>query len=267
MSDDSTPLKHCHVCGRDLPATTDYFYRHKNNKDGFSAPCVECQLGHPRKKKRTDGLRTCRMCKHDFPETEEFFSFTKRDGFTYVCRKCHSIRSHEWYEKNKERRNQKAKDWQDANRDKVRMYKRKAYAANPQKERERNQRYRRENAEQVSIRRRAFYVRDRERDSEANKRWRKNNPERARSYVANRRARKLSAPGRFTKQDIKQLFKSQKGRCWYCQKSIENGYHIDHRIPLSRGGSNDPSNLVLACPSCNLRKGDRLPHEWGDRLL
>jgi 5-methylcytosine-specific restriction endonuclease McrA len=40
-------------------------------------------------------------------------------------------------------------------------------------------------------------------------------------------------------------------------------------VPVSRGGSNDISNIVLACPSCNLQKGTRLPHEWpeGGRLL
>ncbi len=43
----------------------------------------------------------------------------------------------------------------------------------------------------------------------------------------------------------------------------------EHVIPRSRGGSNDPSNLVLACQGCNVRKGARLLselpvdwHEW-----
>ena len=33
---------------------------------------------------------------------------------------------------------------------------------------------------------------------------------------------------------------------------------VDHVTPSSLGGSNDPSNLVVACSPCNNRKGDRL---------
>jgi hypothetical protein len=30
---------------------------------------------------------------------------------------------------------------------------------------------------------------------------------------------------------------------------------IDHVVPVALGGSNDPSNLTVACPDCNGRKG------------
>lgn len=44
---------------------------------------------------------------------------------------------------------------------------------------------------------------------------------------------------------------------------------VDHVVPLVKGGSNGPDNLVIACSTCNLRKNDKLPHEWpeGGRLL
>ena len=32
-------------------------------------------------------------------------------------------------------------------------------------------------------------------------------------------------------------------------------YEIEHRTPRARGGTDDPDNLVLACPSCNAEKG------------
>jgi 5-methylcytosine-specific restriction endonuclease McrA len=35
-----------------------------------------------------------------------------------------------------------------------------------------------------------------------------------------------------------------------------NAVTIDHRIPKSKGGSNDKSNLVLACYGCNSEKSD-----------
>lgn len=38
----------------------------------------------------------------------------------------------------------------------------------------------------------------------------------------------------------------------------------DHKIPVSRGGTNDLDNLVLSCISCNSSKGGREPDEWFD---
>jgi 5-methylcytosine-specific restriction endonuclease McrA len=32
-------------------------------------------------------------------------------------------------------------------------------------------------------------------------------------------------------------------------------FHFDHRIPFSKGGLSDETNIVLACARCNLRKG------------
>jgi len=37
---------------------------------------------------------------------------------------------------------------------------------------------------------------------------------------------------------------------------------LDHVIPLSRGGSHQPGNLVAACHACNQRKGSLLPTEF-----
>lgn len=38
-------------------------------------------------------------------------------------------------------------------------------------------------------------------------------------------------------------------------------FTVDHILPVSRGGKNTWSNTVCACPNCNQRKGNRMPHE------
>lgn len=58
--------------------------------------------------------------------------------------------------------------------------------------------------------------------------------------------------------------------CFYCGLEIVskpiNAYplqkHIDHFYPKSKGGSNDPRNLVPSCMSCNLEKRAMTPGEW-----
>lgn len=50
------------------------------------------------------------------------------------------------------------------------------------------------------------------------------------------------------------------GRCEYCrapQRICGYRFHIEHIVPRSRGGTDDPSNLALACGPCNLAKGSR----------
>lgn len=55
-------------------------------------------------------------------------------------------------------------------------------------------------------------------------------------------------------------------RCARCLRTDD--LHIDHVVPLSRGGSNDINNLRFLCRACNLHKGSRLDSEipgWVDR--
>ena len=51
-------------------------------------------------------------------------------------------------------------------------------------------------------------------------------------------------------------------RCEYCQTHQEDSplaaLHIEHIRPLKHGGSDDDSNLGLACIDCNLHKGSNL---------
>lgn len=93
-------------------------------------------------------------------------------------------------------------------------------------------------------------------------RYAKNHPEIASNRVRNYRARKHAAGGTHTAQDIKQLFALQRGKCACCKVGINDGYHVDHVIPLSLGGSNDRLNLQLLCPTCNLRKSAKHPIDF-----
>jgi len=50
-------------------------------------------------------------------------------------------------------------------------------------------------------------------------------------------------------------------RCQYClmHESLQGAtFHIEHVIPLSKGGRSDLENLALACPGCNLHKAGRI---------
>src|SRR5882724_5177906 len=51
--------------------------------------------------------------------------------------------------------------------------------------------------------------------------------------------------------------------CHYCARALPLGrLTIDHRIPIIRGGTDDHSNLVLACLTCNAQKGPMTDQEF-----
>lgn len=56
--------------------------------------------------------------------------------------------------------------------------------------------------------------------------------------------------------------------CFYCQKSVEKGAHVDHFIPWSYIQNDHLWNFVLACPSCNSKKSNKLASEmYIDKLI
>lgn len=50
--------------------------------------------------------------------------------------------------------------------------------------------------------------------------------------------------------------------CWYCGRENDGTFIIEHQVPRRRGGTDDASNLVVACRSCNSLKSYRTVDEW-----
>lgn len=56
-----------------------------------------------------------------------------------------------------------------------------------------------------------------------------------------------------------EIFAKADGKCHHCGVSIDpDNFHVDHLIPVARGGLTHESNLVASCPQCNFKKGARL---------
>jgi len=69
--------------------------------------------------------------------------------------------------------------------------------------------------------------------------------------------------------DIRGMHETQHGRCYYCGATLfpygiwpksatfegARRYQVEHAQPVSRGGTDAPDNLRLACEECNRHKG------------
>jgi 5-methylcytosine-specific restriction endonuclease McrA len=149
-----------------------------------------------------------------------------------------------WKEENRERIKQQNAAYYRANKERHRGWIAAAHKADPTKRRD----YAAE-----------YYKRKKEDFAKRAALWRECNPEAARALNIKRRAREGGAKGEHKAADIKRLFDLQKGRCPVCRSDLSGGYHVDHVLPLARGGSNDPTNIQLLCKTCNLSKGAKDP--------
>ncbi len=65
----------------------------------------------------------------------------------------------------------------------------------------------------------------------------------------------------------KDVYRKTKGYCALCGNFVDyEDFTLDHIIPLSKGGTNDISNLQCACKVCNNIKTDILPDEFLDKI-
>jgi hypothetical protein len=93
------------------------------------------------------------------------------------------------------------------------------------------------------------------------RRWRQANPIMEAARRDRRRALEVGASGQWTREDIRGILKAQGRFCFYCHCRLTK-FQCDHFIPLARGGSNGPENIVLSCGPCNFSKGAKMPWEW-----
>jgi hypothetical protein len=87
------------------------------------------------------------------------------------------------------------------------------------------------------------------------------NPAKVRMQKYRRRMREAVGKG-FVQADLDRLLLEQKNLCLGCRMDIETCFTVDHKTPLSRGGTNEPVNLQLLCLPCNSSKGTRTNEEW-----
>lgn len=249
MSDDTTPHKVCTKCQRLLPETSEFFQPGKGYKNGLRSQCRECVHQHRAERegwtktrrqmpKARDGFKWCPGCDQELPATLELFSPDKRGalGLKSYCKACAVKLSIDYRHANPEKHAASKKKWRGKNPDKVKKHKSESQKRN------------------------------RPSANKRSKKWNDTHPEQRRAATMRRIARKHDAPGTYGADDIKRMFDEQEGQCAYCGirifLDIPFDVHVDHIIPLSKGGTNYPDNLCLACQSCNQSKNKHLYEDW-----
>lgn len=260
--------KTCSKCGETKPATSEYFYRAKGASDGLRPDCKVCFNEKQRVYNEANKERIAES-KRIYREANKERAAEYQRAYYQAHKKEAVERARKWGIANPEKKRQSSRSYTKRNRERVLAKNRAYHAANKEREAEYARAYYAENKEHILKRSHAYYTSNKEQYAEYQRVSLATNPERHRLHVRIRRARRLKAEGSHTAEDIQRQYQAQKGKCYYCQCKVGDNYHVDHVIPLARGGSNSPENLVISCPNCNQSKGAKLPSEWaqGGRLL
>lgn len=115
--------KICSKCHRELPETSEYFFKRKNGKNGLNSCCKECSGWSYGQKKVTGTEKKCYSCKRTLPLTNEFFSKCKRSfsGFNVACKECVRNHGRTYYKNNKDEVDKKHREYYQANKEQTRI--------------------------------------------------------------------------------------------------------------------------------------------------
>ena len=206
--------------------------------------------------------KTCTKC----GEEKSAGDFCKRtasnDGLSPKCRACQAayaiaysaahkeeIKSTKalYFANNRERHNAACAEWARKNPEKKRM----ALAANRAK-----------NKEQCKATRVKWIAANIDRVKANIAAWHNKNPDVRRIRSHNYRDKKRENGGILTKGLADKLFKLQRGLCPCCKEPLGKDFHLDHKMPIARGGSNTDDNMQLLRKTCNLQKNAKHPIEF-----
>ena len=198
-----------------------------------------------------EDTKKCPQCGEVKSLNDFYVNNSRKDGHTAYCKLCIAINSHDYYLRNKDKCKERIDRWVSENREYVRERGKKYRKDKPDIEFNKQKRYRERHKEQLYLK---------------GKKYR----EEHKDYFYNKHRERQSlkngvSDGTVTLEAEQTLFELQDGKCAYCGCDLNiNGKHLDHILPLSRGGQHSVSNVHWVCPKCNLSKGNKTEEEWFD---
>jgi 5-methylcytosine-specific restriction endonuclease McrA len=240
----------------------------------YCKPCMSLRYkAHYKKPPKSPppvgSTKRCGKCRIVKPSSEFGPSRGTKTGLKSSCRECANATLKVAYQ---------------ADPDKARLRRRSAYWSNPEAERqkhkiwveanrteitERRKVYVSKNKGKVASYRRSYYHKNRVRLIEYSKNWKNINPTAYRVIVHTRNRNRINklrgADGRLSSAEWMEIQHNFNYSCAYCLRhatELDTPLEVEHMVPISRGGTAFPSNVVPSCRSCNRSKLNKTPMEF-----
>lgn len=247
--------KICSKCGKELPATEEFFRKDKRGRGGFYSQCNIC-----RNKAALD--RYYKM-KEEHPE--KFKDRNRKLHERYYPDKAsrRDAEQREWYAEHKDEidiskefRKEVRKLWIEEHPDEWAALQEERHEHAKYRTREAMRRMRIQDPEGMRAKKREYIAANREKIN-ASKRA---HPEWDCLHNERRRAAKAKVKNTLTKSEWFDTIEYFGNVCAYCGRPMK--LTQDHFVPLSLGGGLTKENTIPACMSCNASKNARPFTEW-----
>lgn len=244
-------MKICSKCGKEYPATTEYFYKNSKCKDGLSTWCITCHKEY----------RQIYVKQHQ-KEIQEYKEKQKQNP---EYKEKHNKQSLDYYEKHKENINVKQKQYYKQNRDKIIKQVQDNYASKTfeekQKLKEYQRNYRETNKDYIKQQRKNFRKQNKDKLAKQDKQRYENNKFNRTFSVAVYTALKGAKAGRhweelvpYTLEQLRQHIESQftPPMSW---DNYGTYWELDHIVPqnLFNFSSPEDKEFQICWSLANLR--------------
>lgn len=199
-------------------------------------------------------IKTCATCGQAKPTTEFHKNKYAGDGLRSACKPCVLASNRQSVLRHHDKRKAEKREVYRAQKNDPEY---KAYVAayqdaNKERKREYDRAYRQANAERCNERRAKWFEQNKAKRLAISA-----------NYKHRRRAKEL---GGVSTAALAAWTAQQKKVCYWCGARCAKGFHVDHYVPLARGGKHEVSNLVIACRTCNVRKNAKDPFVFAKQM-
>lgn len=212
--------------------------------------CKNCEVLSPVSNFRK-GRNSCKQCERDYAKLYENKNKEKRSAQKkdYLIRNREKYLAKEREKNNSPERKEYIKNWRLSNKNKLTEYRKKNYE---------------NNKDYYNAKNKARWENNKENEQARNKAWREANKEKVKEYRLKRKlALDSNAPKEYNLAFLEYAKAILSGKCAYCDNQATT---IEHILPLSKGGLNEPQNIVGACVTCNSSKNNKEIHEFTSML-
>lgn len=227
-------------------------------------------------------IKVCGRCKIEKPITEFHKKKSSKDGHYTYCKSCKNLDDKRYREDNKDKVSARKSVYHQLNKENINAKRRIDYQNNKEMinelRKDRDREYREKNKEVLRERHRLWREsnpdrlkehRDRSNQSEGHKIrvkiYKMSERGRQTNYKSLIKRRSVKHKVAFTPHERREILDRDNWTCQMCGQSVhdtnendEYKAHIDHIIPISKGGNSDPSNLQILCRTCNLSKSNKI---------
>ena len=202
-------------------------------------------------------LRKCKSCGAE-KALEKFPSKrVKNDNvyFEWQCKQCAVLQRKKMRQNDIEKTRAEARTYWAKNKETINKKRRADRVVNGDRLRKQKREWHHKNAERISVIARVSSMR-----------WRRMNKEKIRLTTRYQRAKRNGVRAeKITNDQIQNLYTKQRGSCAICRTKLIK-WHMDHIMPLAKGGAHEINNLQLLCPRCNVRKHSTHPIDYMQKL-